>query len=117
MTLEEMQNLAYTRYQLLWMYTNGHSLKDLFRQVFYHYTENLDPDSGNFEEEDVLLINPDDLFDKWEKTGGFDDSTWVNKETFLSEKFQSGAYMAILLRPEEYKTYKQLREAQTCPES
>lgn len=111
MTLQEIhrfENMAYERYQLMWMMTHGHTARELFKYVFCNHTESIDPDSGEFDLQDVLQLDPDGMFDEWEKNAGFCGELWACKDEFLQTEFLMPEYMNTLLNSDEYATYMKL---------
>ena len=108
MTLEQLQSIAYERYKLTWMASHGKTAGELFRHVIGTYVENLDPDDGNFEAQDIMQVDPDEMFRNWEQETGFDGELWVCKDEFLDAEFNDTAYMAGILTKTEYETYLRL---------
>lgn len=105
MEKNSIQERAYRKYQLDWMMSHGHSARELFKYVFCHHVDGIDPDGGDYESQDVLQLNPDDLFDAWEADAGFDGELWASGEEFLQAEFLDEAYMNSILSADEYAEY------------
>lgn len=96
---------AYEKYKLWWMMRHGYTALGLFLSVWYHHESNIDPDNGDFGEEDFLQLNPDDLFKTWENDAGFNGEIWPCLEEFLETEYRRPELMSTILTHSEYRIY------------
>lgn len=92
---KSISHIAYERYQLDWMISHGHSLKELFDELDGIWSDDSDPDDHC----------PSDYFEDFESDTGFGGELYVCYEEFLGAEYQNKAYVKTLLSPEEYIVY------------
>ena len=81
---------AYEKYKLWWMMRHGCTALGLFLSVWYHHESNIDPDNGDFGEEDFLQLNGE---------------IWPCLEEFLETEYRRPELMSTILTHSEYRIY------------
>ena len=91
MTREELQDKAYSLYQLDWMMRNRFSISDIFKELGIHISEGT---AGDLTEPDEIA---DALEDDFLDAGFMHGALFVCKDEFLDNEYQDKVYMTELL--------------------
>ena len=104
LSFKNIEDIAYNKYQLDWMKTHNHSIKELIQKIQEYRLDAID--DGAFDDDTTDLI----FLEQFEANDGFNGELYVCFDEFLNNEYQDADYMRTLLNEEEFKRYKKERE-------